>query len=204
MSRKHRFAIMLMLTAALAAPEARADITQPTASIEDKDGTTPADTEAAAIRRLLEQFRAARLSLREAMTIAEGLHRGSRIATICFETSSSPGYRVTTVKNGEVWENVIDANSGGVKGAEIASALQQLEAEDRVNIIALKQVRQELSDAVRVAENAASGTALGGGLMQQDGKLNFVVVVASGDDLKEVMLEPPGVHRQGLASRRSR
>ena len=28
--------------------------------------------------------------------------------------------------------------------------------------------------------------------MKQDGKLNFVVVIASGDRLKEVMLEPPG------------
>ena len=32
-------------------------------------------------------------------------------------------------------------------------------------------------------------------LMKQDGKLNFVVVIASGDRLKEVMLEPPGVGR---------
>ena len=33
--------------------------------------------------------------------------------------------------------------------------------------------------------------------MKQDGKLNFVVVIASGDRLKEVMLEPPRVGRQG-------
>jgi hypothetical protein len=29
--------------------------------------------------------------------------------------------------------------------------------------------------------------------VKQDGKVNFVVVVASGDRLKEVMLEPPKV-----------
>jgi hypothetical protein len=33
--------------------------------------------------------------------------------------------------------------------------------------------------------------------VNQDGKLNFVVVIASGDHLKEVMLEPPRVGRQG-------
>jgi hypothetical protein len=50
---------------------------------------------------------------------------------------------------------------------------------------------------VRIAEKAAEGSALAGGLVKQDGKLNFVVVIASGDRLKEVMLEPPRVGRQG-------
>ncbi len=40
--------------------------------------------------------------------------------------------------------------------------------------------------------------------MQQDGKLNFVGVIVSGDRLKEVVLEPPTVNRQGLAARRPR
>ena len=128
----------------------------------------------------------------------------SRTVAIDFEMSGSPGYRVTTAKNGEIWENFIDANTGSVKGAEIASSLRELDGEDRVNIIALNSVRQELSDAVRVAEKAASGKAVGGGLMKQDGKLNFVVVIVSGDSLKQVMLEPPRVDRQGLAARRSR
>ena len=35
--------------------------------------------------------------------------------------------------------------------------------------------------------------------MKQDGKLNFVVVIASGDRLKEVMREPPRVGRQGAS-----
>jgi hypothetical protein len=35
--------------------------------------------------------------------------------------------------------------------------------------------------------------------MKQDGKLNFVVVIASGDRLKEVMLEPPSVGREKSA-----
>ena len=37
--------------------------------------------------------------------------------------------------------------------------------------------------------------------MKQDGKLNFVVVIASSDGLKEVMLEPPTVGRQGATNR---
>ena len=33
--------------------------------------------------------------------------------------------------------------------------------------------------------------------MKQDGKLNFVVVIAAGDRLKEVVLEPPRVGKRG-------
>lgn len=204
MSKKHQFAIMLLLSAMLTAPRAIADIAETPVGTQDRGGATHGDTDEEATRRLLEQFRAAQLSLSQAMAIAEGLHRGSRTATIGFEISASPGYRVRTVKNGEIWENFIDANTGSVKGAEIASSLRELDGADRVNIIALKSVRQELSDAVHVAEKAASGTALGGGLTKQDGKLNFVVVIVSGDGLKEVMLEPPRVGGQGLAAHRSR
>ena len=88
--------------------------------------------------------------------------------------------------------NVIDANTGGVTEKEISSSLTELDREDLGNIIALKSVEQELSDAVRIAEKAAEGSALAGGLMKQEGKLNFVVVIASGDRLKEVMLNRPG------------
>ena len=115
----------------------------------------------------------------------------------CFEISGLPVYRVRTVKNERIWENVIDANTGSVREKEISSSLRELDREDLGKIIALKSVKQELSDAVRIAEKAAAGSALAGGLMKQDGKLNFVVVIASGDRLKEVMLEPPRVGRQG-------
>jgi hypothetical protein len=54
------------------------------------------------------------------------------------------------------------------------------------------------SDAVRVAEKAAEGNALAGRLVKQNGKLNFVVIVASGGHLKEVMLEPPKVGARRL------
>jgi uncharacterized membrane protein YkoI len=201
MSNKHLIAIVLLLAVTFAAPRAIADVSERSADVQDRGGTTQGDSDEEAIRRLLEQFRAAQLSLSQAIAIAEGLHRGSQTATIGFEISSSPGYRVTTVKNSEIWENFIDANTGSVKGAEIASSLQELDGEDRVNIIALKSVGQVLSDAVRVAEKATSGAALGGGLMRQDGKLNFAVVVVSGDRLNEVVLEPPRVNRQGLAAR---
>jgi hypothetical protein len=125
------------------------------------------------------------------------LHPGSRTASVSFERSASPGYRVLTVKENETWEDVIDADSGKASGPETTLSLSELDDEDRSNLLALRSVKQELSDAVRVAEKAGSGKALGGGLVQQDGRLNFVIVVMSGDSLKEVMLEPPKAGRRG-------
>jgi hypothetical protein len=76
-----------------------------------------------------------------------------------------------------------------------------LDREDLGDIIALKSVEQAQSDTVRIAGKAAAGSALAGGLMKQDGTLNFVVVIASDDRLKEVMLEPPRAARQGAKRR---
>jgi hypothetical protein len=67
-----------------------------------------------------------------------------------------------------------------------------LDHEDRSNLAALGIIKHRLADAVRVAEKAASGKAISGGLVREGGRLNFAIVVISGDDLKEVLLEPPG------------
>ncbi|MDA9480997.1 peptidase [Bradyrhizobium sp. CCBAU 11445] len=192
MSKKHLFAL-IVFSAALAGTGAMADVTQAPADAEQHTAAAQGNADEAAIRRVLEQFSTTKVPLGQAMAIAERLHDGSRTADVSFEISGPPVYRVRTVKNEGIFENVIDANTGSVSQAEIASSLKELDREDLANIIALKWIKQELSDAVRVAEKAAAGNALAGGLVKQDGKLNFVVVVASGDRLKEVMLEPPKV-----------
>jgi uncharacterized membrane protein YkoI len=200
MPKKRLFALIVW-SATLAATGAMADVTQTPVDAESRGTAAQGDVDEAAIRRVLEQFRTTQVPLGQAMAIAERLHDGSRTADVSFEISGPLVYRVRTIKNERVWENVIDANTGSVSQAEIASSLKELDREDLGNIIALKSVKEELSDAVRIAEKAAAGNALAGGLMKQDGKLNFVVVVASGEHLKEVMLEPPEVGRQGSTHR---
>ena len=195
MSKKQLSAVILALSATFLAANARADLKASTTTTEEQRGSSQDEEESN--RRLLERFRAAKLSLAEVIAIAEQLHPGSRIASVSFEPSASPRYRVLTVKNNETWEDVIDANNGNVAAPETTLSLRELDDEDRSNLIALRSVTQELSDAARVAEKAASGKALGGGLLLQDGRLNFVIVVASGDDLKEVMLEALKAGRQG-------
>ena len=193
------FATILLFLVALVPAAATADVTELPSAAQDRSDV---NVERDEVRRLLALFRAAQLSLSEAMAIAERLHDGSRTAQIRFDVSGDRGYRVRTVKDNHVWENTIDAKTGRVVDQETVLALTQLSDADRSNIVALRSVRQELSDAVLVAEKAAPGKALGGSLNNEDGKLNFVIVIASDDHLKEVMLEPPVVGRQGSTSSR--
>jgi uncharacterized membrane protein YkoI len=186
-------AILLFLSIALSTSVALADLSGTIAGVDRGDADSG---DAEADRRLLERFRAAQLSLTQAIEVAEGLHRGSRAAAAAFEISDSAAYRVITVKSGEAWENLVDANTGRVIGPELASSLDKFARDERSNIVALGSVAQELSDAVRVAEKAASGKAFGGGLMKQKGKLSFFVVVLSDGELKEVRLEPPKAGRK--------
>lgn len=164
-----------------------------------EQGTEDERVQQEAVNRELEAFRAAQLSLRQAMGIAEKLHVGSRTADISFDgASGSPVYRVKTVRDNRLWEHAIDAKTGNTIGTETASRLKDLNSDDRNNVVALRSVRQELSDAVVIAERATSGKAIGGGLMTDNGKLNFVIIVVSGNsDLKQVVLEPPRARTPG-------
>ena len=182
MSKRVLFAIALVLSAPLPAQYVRA---APAA-----DGPDSSQKSVNSDLALLAQFRVVKLSVADAIAVSEQLHQGSRSASVKFELSASPGYKVLTVRNNEVWEDIIDANTGRTT-AETTLSLRELSDEDRSNIAALRSVSQDLSDAVHVAEKATSGKAMGGGLVKQNGRLNFVVVVLSGDSLKEVMLEPP-------------
>ena len=79
------------------------------------------------------------------------------------------------------------------RGGKHALFVEELEAQDRRNLLAFRAVRQKLSDAVVVAERSTRGKAISGGLMNEDGTLYFVVVVDTADGLKQVLLEPPRV-----------
>lgn len=162
---------------------------------------TPLDSDSAldahAVRRELDSFQSAQVSLRKAMAIAEALHAGSITADISFDGASDPAvYRVKTMQQNRIWQHAIDASTGQVVGGEPPSPLASLDAEDRDNLVVLRALRHRLADAVRVAEHTTSGKAISGGLMRERGKLNFVIVVLTGSDLKEVILEPPGVRKR--------
>ena len=201
--RKLVVAACLLLSAAVVAPaRATADINQMSPASEHQPEPDP-DEQQVADRRRLGSFDAASVSLTDAMSSAERLHDGSRTVQISFVDSGAGEYRVRTLKDNQLWDNIIDANTGKQVGKERLLLLDRLSDDDRSNIAAFKFVRQQLSDAVAVAEKATSGKALGGGLMKDQGKLNFVVIVASENRLKQVMLQPPKAVQPGKQLHRS-
>ena len=204
MKRKQTFVGILLLFLALVPCTARAELNDGSLSSTGQSPPVHHETNTESDQRFLAAFRAAPLSLIQAIAMAERLHTGSRTAAISFDTSDSPSYRVRTVKDKEIWENVVDVHTGRTVGPETAWSLNELEMEERDNISALRSVKQELSDAVAIAEKAAVGKAISGGLVKEGDRLNFVVVVLSDDLVKEVFLEPPGAasKRQPATARR--
>lgn len=163
----------------------------PTALHSETDGDAEADRQA--VSREIERFRSSTVSISQAMAIAEARHAGATTADVSFDGGSGvPVYRVKTLHNDRIWRHTINAATGELVGGEAALPLTELDAEDRNNLAALGAIRHRLADAVRVAEHTASGKAISGGLVRERGRLNFAIVVISGDDLKEVILEPPG------------
>ncbi len=158
-----------------------------------------------AISREIELFRGVEVPLRQALKIADSLHPGSRIVDVSFDGSSgSSVYRVKTFRQDRIWTDTIDAKTGQVTGDTTVSSMSELRLEDRLNLIAMQSIRQELADAVFVAEDNTSGKALSGGAMNEAGKLIFVIVVLSGTNLKQVMLEPPSANNLEMLPRRSK
>jgi len=183
----------ITLSALLLAAPARAIVTAgtPTALHGDTDGDAAADRQA--VSREIERFRSSSISISQAMAIAEARHAGATTADISFDGGSGiPVYRVKTLHNDRIWRYTINAATGEIIGGEAALPLTELDGDDRSNLATLGTIRHRLADAVRVAERAASGKAISGGLVREGGRLNFAIVVISGDDLKEVLLEPPG------------
>jgi uncharacterized membrane protein YkoI len=205
MPKKQAFIGILLLSLVLVPRAVMAELNDGSLSSTSESAAVHRETTMESDQRFFAAFRAAPLSLSRAITIAERLHTGSRTAAISFDTSDNPIYRVTTVKDKEIWETVVDVHTGRTVGPETSRSLNALEREERDIINALRAVKQELSDAVAIAEKATAGKAISGALVKEGDQLNFVVVVLSDDDMKEVFLKPPRAisKRQPATSRKN-
>ena len=107
MQKKQAFIGILLLSLALVPRTAMAELND--GSLSSTGQSTPVHQEANtdSDQRFLAAFRAAHLPLLEAIAIAERLHVGSRTAGISFDALDNPSYRVRTVKDKKIWENVI-------------------------------------------------------------------------------------------------
>jgi uncharacterized membrane protein YkoI len=197
MQKKQVFIGILLLSLALVPRTAMAELNDGSLSSTGQSPPVHQEANTDSDQRFLAAFRVAHLPLIEAIAIAERLHVGSRTTGISVDTSDNPSYRVRTVKDKMIWENVIDVRTGRTAGPETVRSLNEIEMEERDNINALGSLKQQLSDAVAIAEKAAAGKAISGGLVKEGDQLNFVVVVLSDDHVKEVFLEPPRATSRG-------
>jgi uncharacterized membrane protein YkoI len=197
MPKRQAFIGILLLSLVLVPRAAMAELNDGSLSSTSESAAVHHETTMESDRRFFAAFRAAPLSLSRAIAIAERLHTGSRTAAISFDTSDNTIYRVTTVKDNDIWETIVDVHTGRIVGPETSRSLNELEKEERDVINALRAVKQELSDAVAIAEKAAAGRAISGTLVKEGDQLNFVVVVLSDDHVKEVFLEPPRAASKG-------
>ena len=165
------FATMISM-AALVPPGVTADIPEPAGA--PRNNSAPSDAQKR-IRQLFELSRQVRVSLRDAIAVAEERHHGSQTVRIGFDRSASPCYRVRTARDAEIWENNVDAKTGRIRGVERVLSFQKLNSEDRTNIKALRHVTQKMSEAVLVAERVVPGMAVGGCLVDDSVTLNFIV-----------------------------
>jgi hypothetical protein len=107
MQRKRTFVGILLLSLALVPRAAVAELNDGPLSSTGQSVPVHGETNAESDQRFLAALRAAPLSLIQAIGIAERLHTGSRVAATSFDTSDNPSYRVRTVKDKEIWENVV-------------------------------------------------------------------------------------------------
>jgi hypothetical protein len=148
----------------------------------------------------LKLFRSAEVSLRQILMDAGRLHAGARVLDASFDGGSGiPLYHVKAYRLKRLWEDAIDARTGDTVGESIESSLTDLSKEDRRVVRGLEAVRPNLFDAVIVAERNLSGKAISAGLMIEHGRLNFVIVLISGQNIRQMMLEPPTLNSRDLA-----
>jgi uncharacterized membrane protein YkoI len=189
--KKQMLVGVLLLALAFAPRAAMAELDDGSLNSTSQSAAAHRETNIELDQRFYAAFRAAPLSLTQAIAIAERMHTGSRTAAISFDTSDKPFYRVATVKDEKIWENVVDVRTGRIVAPETSRSLNEIERQERDTINAFRAVKQELSEAVAIAEKAAAGKAISGALVKEGDQLNFVIVVLSDDHLKEVFLEPP-------------
>jgi uncharacterized membrane protein YkoI len=187
----------LLVTSILASSKATVAVSTDSEGAPRQSGAAQQENNERPDERLVAQFRAASLSLIQAIAVAERLHAGSRTVAVTFEVSDRPGYRVRTIRNKQVWENIVDVITGRTIGLETSMSINDLEMDERDNIVALRSIDQELSDAVAIAEKATAGKAISGGLVKERDQVSFLILVLSEDRVKEVSLDPPAAASQG-------
>jgi len=189
-----RVLIVSMMT--LIVSLAHADASQASAmkASQDQVERAPSDDRYA---RELNSFRGATVSLLDAIQTVSKLRVGAKIVDASFDGTEEPArYHIKLLDQQRLWDHAVDAIHGRLLGDPTYISTMELGAQDRRLLAALGLVRQTMAEAVMVAERNTSGRAISAGLVEESGALNFSVVIATGNDLKQVLLVPPLARRR--------
>lgn len=180
--------LLLALAAILSSTPARASI--------DSGSPTSApsfsDQEWAAILREIKVFANAKVSVRDAIEIAETRSHGARAVDVSFDGQADRlAYRVKTWRNDELWQGTIDASTGKIFGEEVVTSVSTLDTKDKDELAGFRTAGVNLYDVLSIAERLGKGKAVSAGLEENDGRLIFLVVLVTADgSLKQMSLTP--------------
>lgn len=149
------------------------------------------EPERTAIFKEIKVFANARISICDAITIAEGRTSGAKVVDVSFDGGGgSIAYNVKTYLKDEISTVTIDATTGKTIGDAVVTPVSALDAKDRIKLAGFGAAVINLSDVVPIAEAHGSGKAVSAGLDEEDGKLIFLVVVVTDGALKQISMDP--------------
>lgn len=135
---------------------------------------------------------ATKLSLRDAIAIAEKRTNGGTVLEVGFEpTASAATYVLKIHQKGGIWEGQIDADSGQALGAGTMIPEGKLDADDKAELAALDKAAITIVEAVRRAEDHVQGKAIAVALEDTaEGAAVWEVVVIANDQASRVAVHP--------------
>jgi uncharacterized membrane protein YkoI len=155
------------------------------------------EPEMAEILHEIKVFANAKISVRDAIKIAEKRAAGTKAVDVSFDARADRmAYRVKTYRYGQVWQGTIDASTGEIVGEEIETPVSALDPKDKVELADFKMAGVDLSDVVPIAEKYGVGKAVSAGLEEENGRLIFLVVVVADGALRQISIDPDQKHRR--------
>ena len=147
----------------------------------------------AAILQEIKVFSNAKISVRDAIEIAERRSPDAKAVDVSFDGQADRmAYRVKTYRHDEVWQGTVDASTGKILGEEVVTPISTLDAKDKAELASFRTAGVNLYDVLSIAERFGNGKAVSAGLEEENGRLIFLVVLVAADGALKQMSVSPG------------
>jgi uncharacterized membrane protein YkoI len=151
------------------------------------------DSKRAAILEEIKIFANAKISVRDAIEIAEKRSPDAKVVDVSFDGQADRmAYRVKTYRQDEVWQGTVDASTGKILGEEVVTPISTLDDKDKAELASFRTAGVNFYDVLSIAERFGNGKAVSAGLEQENGRLIFLVVLVAADGTLKQMSVSPG------------